>query len=106
MAAPLNLNVSLTRRFMDLVREHVESGRYQSASEVIREGLRLLEERDRGNDAYWAVVREKVAEGKAELRAGKGIPSEQFMRRMRAYTRDVKADLAKNRSRKSRGTKA
>ena len=40
------MNVSLTRELEKLVNEKVESGMYQTASEVIREALRLLQERD------------------------------------------------------------
>jgi antitoxin ParD1/3/4 len=41
------MNVSLTPELEQFVQEKVKSGRYLSASEVVREGLRLLEERDR-----------------------------------------------------------
>ena len=41
------MNISLTPHLEDLVKGKVESGLYGSASEVIREALRLLEERDR-----------------------------------------------------------
>jgi antitoxin ParD1/3/4 len=41
------MNVSLTPELEQLVRQKVESGRSPSAGEVVREGLRLLEERDR-----------------------------------------------------------
>jgi antitoxin ParD1/3/4 len=41
------MNVSLTPELEQLVQEKVRSGRYLSASEVVREALRLLEERDR-----------------------------------------------------------
>lgn len=37
------MNVSLTDKLEDFVNELVEQGRYRSASEVVREGLRLLE---------------------------------------------------------------
>ena len=37
------LNVNLTPRLEKLVRQKVESGRYNSASEVVREALRLME---------------------------------------------------------------
>lgn len=41
------MNVSLTPQLEAMIRERVDSGRYASASEVVREGLRLLEERER-----------------------------------------------------------
>lgn len=41
------MNVSLTPRLEALVRQKVETGLYNNASEVVREALRLLEERDR-----------------------------------------------------------
>jgi antitoxin ParD1/3/4 len=40
------MNVSLTRELEEFVSAKVESGRYTSASEVVREALRLLEEAD------------------------------------------------------------
>jgi antitoxin ParD1/3/4 len=39
-------NIALTPHFDQFVQSKVESGRYQSASEVVRDGLRLLEERE------------------------------------------------------------
>lgn len=41
------MNISLTQELEELVKRKVASGLYGSASEVIRAGLRLLEERDR-----------------------------------------------------------
>jgi antitoxin ParD1/3/4 len=40
------MNVSLTPELEKFVQEKVESGRYTSASEVVREALRLMEKRD------------------------------------------------------------
>jgi antitoxin ParD1/3/4 len=40
------MNVSLTDKLEEFVNELVENGRYRSASEVVREGLRLLEIRE------------------------------------------------------------
>jgi antitoxin ParD1/3/4 len=45
------MNVSLTPELDKYVAAKVESGRYGSASEVIREALRLLEERDQARSA-------------------------------------------------------
>jgi antitoxin ParD1/3/4 len=41
------VNVSLTQELEQIVNKKVSSGMYQTASEVVREGLRLLIERDR-----------------------------------------------------------
>ena len=43
----LIMNVNLTPKLEEMVRQKVASGLYNSASEVIREALRLLEEQDR-----------------------------------------------------------
>jgi antitoxin ParD1/3/4 len=40
------MNISLNPHFEELVKGKVESGLYNSVSEVMREALRLLEERD------------------------------------------------------------
>jgi antitoxin ParD1/3/4 len=40
------MNISLTTELEKFVSAKVESGRYNSASEVVREALRLLEEHD------------------------------------------------------------
>lgn len=42
----MNLNVSLTDELVQFVKGKVDSGRYTSASEVVREALRLLEKQD------------------------------------------------------------
>lgn len=41
------MNVSLTPQLETMIRQRVESGRYQNASEVVREALRLLEANER-----------------------------------------------------------
>lgn len=51
------MNVSLTPRLVDFVHRKVEAGLYGSSSEVIREALRLLEERDRQREATLAALR-------------------------------------------------
>jgi len=43
---PMNISISLTPELVDLVKGKVESGRYTSTSEVVREALRLLERSD------------------------------------------------------------
>ena len=63
------MNVSLTPELEKIVAERVTSGRYASASEVIREALRLLEERDQLNQ-----LREEVRLGLEQLDQGRRRP--------------------------------
>lgn len=61
------MNVSLTPQLEEFVRRKVESGLYNNASEVIREGLRLLIERDAAKErdkADEASPRETNTEGR------------------------------------------
>jgi len=51
------MNVSLTPELEQLVNEKVQSGLYQTASEVVREALRLLKERDHAREQLRADVK-------------------------------------------------
>jgi antitoxin ParD1/3/4 len=77
------MNVSLTPELEQLVAEKVKTGRYTSASEVIREALRLLEEQDLLRQQHLAEVRQKIDRGLAQLDAGKGIPGNKVRSRLR-----------------------
>lgn len=75
------MNVNLSQELEDLVRRKVESGLYNNNSEVIREGLRLIEEQDRLREAHMVGLRTALAEGLAqadrgELRDGAGVMAE------------------------------
>lgn len=54
------MNVSLTPRLVDYVRQKVDAGLYGSSSEVIRDALRLLAERDRQREAALNALRGDV----------------------------------------------
>lgn len=66
------MNVSLTAELEQLVNEKVASGMYHSASEVVREGLRLLKERDELRRVQMDEVRRDVMLGVEQIRAGRG----------------------------------
>ena len=70
------LNVSLTPELEEFVAARVASGRYLTSSEVVREGLRLLEDRERAREAALAEVRRKIDEGLASLDRGDGLDGE------------------------------
>jgi antitoxin ParD1/3/4 len=53
------------------VEQMVASGRYQNASEVLREGLRLVQAREEEQAAKLAAMREAVAVGIADIEAGR-----------------------------------
>jgi antitoxin ParD1/3/4 len=57
------MNVSIGERWEGFVAEAVESGRYSSASEVMREGLRLVEEREAKLRALRETLDASIARG-------------------------------------------
>jgi antitoxin ParD1/3/4 len=77
------MNVSLTPELEKLVARKVESGLYQSASEVIREGLRLLDGQDRLREVQLDEVRKQVQIGLDQLDRGEGIPGDEAYARMK-----------------------
>lgn len=66
------MNVSLTPELETLVLEKVKSGNYNSASEVVREALRLLKEQDELIRIRREEVRREVMKGVEEIRRGEG----------------------------------
>ena len=77
------MNVSLTPELEKLVTQKVESGLYQSASEVIREGLRLLDDQDRIREVHLNEVRRKIETGLDQLDRGEGMPGDQAYAQMK-----------------------
>lgn len=76
------MNVSLTPELERFVSSKVASGRYQSASEVIREGLRLLEEREVTKQAALEEVRRKIAVGLEQADRGELFDGEEVFREL------------------------
>lgn len=70
------MNVSLTPALERLVKEKIKSGMYHSNSEVVREALRLLKQRDEVRRHDLAELRAKVAVGLEQLERGEGIPGD------------------------------
>lgn len=68
------MNVSLAPKLEKLVNQKVTSGLYHSASEVIREGLRLLREQDEIRLQRLKDLRHEIALGLNEARTGESRP--------------------------------
>ena len=67
------MNVSLTPELEAYVARKVSSGRYNSASEVVREALRLLEERDQSRDSQIARFNHELRSRLASLDRGEHV---------------------------------
>jgi antitoxin ParD1/3/4 len=65
-------NVVLTDRQEAMIADLVESGRYQNASEVVREGLRLIERREAEDAAKLHALRAAAQVGLESLDRGDG----------------------------------
>lgn len=63
-------NVVLTDHQASFVEQLVTTGRYQNASEVLREGLRLVERREAEDEMRLAALREAARIGTADIDAG------------------------------------
>jgi antitoxin ParD1/3/4 len=64
-------NVVLTDYQAELVERLVSSGRYQNASEVLREGLRLVEDQEAEGKARIKALRNAARVGIADIEAGR-----------------------------------
>jgi len=64
-------NVVLTDHQAHLVEKLVSTGRYQNASEVLREGLRLIEDRKAQDSARLHALREAARVGMSDIDAGR-----------------------------------
>lgn len=64
-------NVVLTDHQHEVIDALVSSGRYQNASEVLREGLRLVEQREKHDELKLIALREAVQAGLDDLTAGR-----------------------------------
>jgi antitoxin ParD1/3/4 len=68
------MNVSLTPELEQYVNQKVESGRYHSASEVIREGLQMLKERDEIHQRKLEELRREIQIGIDQADRGETKP--------------------------------
>jgi antitoxin ParD1/3/4 len=85
---PRNTSVTLGDHFMDFIDRQVAAGRYGSASEVVRAGLRLLEEQE----AKLEALRAALIEGE-ESGAPQRFDFDEFLAEKRRQHADGRSDL-------------
>lgn len=70
------MNVNLGAVFDQFVADLLKSGHYQSQSEILREGLRLLKEREELKQLRIAALRKEIAMGTSEAERGELVDGE------------------------------
>jgi antitoxin ParD1/3/4 len=81
-------SANLGQRLEDYVSELIKTGRYQSRSEVLREGIRLVEEREK----RLAVLDDAIARGLADADAGRVTPVREVADKLAAKYRKMAAE--------------
>lgn len=79
------ISADLGRQLESFIAELVESGRYNSKSEVLREGVRLIQERE----ARLAALDVSIARGIADADAGRTKSASEVFRRLEAKYRNI-----------------
>lgn len=94
MAVRASLNVSLTPELERFVQDRVATGRYQTASEVVREGLRLLEHQEEQRESALAALKAKLQRGAAQAERGELVDPDEVLKKIE----DLKRRRAKGRT--------
>jgi antitoxin ParD1/3/4 len=89
------MNVSLSPELEHLVEEKVKSGMYNSASEVIRAGLRLLQEQDELRQIRLRELKREVQQGLDEIERGEVVDGDEVFQELRERNLKVKQAKAK-----------
>lgn len=84
------MNISLTPEQEQFIQEKLNSGKYETADELISEAFRLLEERDKHYEKWVEETRKKVAVGIAQLDRGEGIDGEEVFKELLEEIEQVK----------------
>jgi len=71
-----NTSVTLGNHLAEFVNNTIETGRFESTSEAVRAGLRLLEEQE----ARYDLLRQTLVSGELQLDQGQGVDGEEFMK--------------------------
>ncbi len=95
-------NVVLTDHQAGLIEELVDSGRFQNASEVLREGIRLVEQRMAEDCARLEALRSAISVGDADIEAGRSkvFKGAALRKHLASLTRATRNDATRRARRK------
>jgi len=82
------MNVSLTPELEEVIKQKVATGMYHSASEVIREALRLLKERDEHHQMRIEQLRRDIQIGLDQIARGEVHDGEEVFSELRRMSRE------------------
>ena len=77
----MSTSVALGNHFETFIRKQVQSGRFNNVSEVVRAGLRLLEENEQHRQVALKALRAEIAAGRS---SGTPKPAEEVFARLEA----------------------
>ena len=95
-------NINLTEHLDRFVETGVTTGRYGNASEVVREGLRLLEQREQEEQAKLEWLRKAAQEGFDQIDRGEGVilsSMEELDKHIDQLGNEASAEVASERNR-------
>jgi antitoxin ParD1/3/4 len=83
MATRTTVNISLTPKLGAFLQSRVKSGRYQTASEVVREALRLLQQQEKEREQGLKQLKAKLQSGAAQAERGELLDGDQVFEELR-----------------------
>ena len=83
-------SVALGAHFEEFVKAQLSSGRYNNVSEVVREGLRMLEDQEKWRQLKVETLRAEIQKG---LDSGPGVPADDVFNRLEAKYRRMAEDF-------------
>jgi antitoxin ParD1/3/4 len=89
-------NIALTPHLDKFVRDKIESGRYQSASEVVREGLRIMEQLELERQQALVGVREKIRNGYEQIKRAETVDARDVLAEIKALSKAARKGAKKS----------
>ena len=89
------MNVTLTKEQLRFIAEKVRSGSYRTATEVVRDGIRLLMQREderRRYETWKEDVRRKIDEGMEQLERGEFLDGEEVFEDLQQRIDDYRSE--------------